>query len=183
MFREMAISQCSRERMLTAALQIIEVEGIAGVSYRKVASAGNVSVGAISYHFSTLDDLLYEALAGFVESAETYYGPYIGQAMSEDDLRLALLKVLVACMKVESRQGPSRVLLELHAYAARNTEVGYLVERWAQRNREFLQRYLGCFRAALITTLFQGLVIESAGRTASRKLADSERMLDVLLKA
>jgi DNA-binding transcriptional regulator YbjK len=51
-----------RNELLAATLAVIERDGVAGVSHRRVAAVADVSVASITYHFPTLDDLLVAAL-------------------------------------------------------------------------------------------------------------------------
>jgi len=56
----------TRTRILRAVLQVIGAEGIGGVTNRRIASEAGVSLGSITYHFDTQDELLRESLLLFV---------------------------------------------------------------------------------------------------------------------
>jgi TetR/AcrR family transcriptional regulator, regulator of biofilm formation and stress response len=56
----------TRTRILRAVLRVIGSEGIGGVTNRRVAREAEVSLGSITYHFETQDDLLRESLLLFV---------------------------------------------------------------------------------------------------------------------
>jgi AcrR family transcriptional regulator len=60
-----------RERILAGALHIVGTDGVAAVSNRRIASVAGVSLGSITYHFPTQNDLLREALLGFVRAETT----------------------------------------------------------------------------------------------------------------
>lgn len=56
----------ARERILHATLELIGEDGIGGVTNRAVAARAGVSLGSLTYHFSSQTDLLREALLLFV---------------------------------------------------------------------------------------------------------------------
>ncbi|WP_173869062.1 TetR family transcriptional regulator [Streptomyces albus subsp. chlorinus] len=51
-----------RQRIIDAAIRIVELKGIAALSHRTVAAEADVPLGSTTYHFATLDDLLLAAL-------------------------------------------------------------------------------------------------------------------------
>ena len=55
-----------REELLRAGMALAGERGMAGVTHRAVAARAGVSLGSTSYFFSSLDDLLAEALRLFV---------------------------------------------------------------------------------------------------------------------
>jgi AcrR family transcriptional regulator len=55
-----------RDRILASALAIVGTDGIAALSNRRIAREAGVSLGSVTYHFPTQNDLLREALLSFV---------------------------------------------------------------------------------------------------------------------
>jgi DNA-binding transcriptional regulator YbjK len=55
-----------RIRILRATLEIIGSDGIGGLSNRRVAKQAGISLGSLTYHFSSQSDLLRESLLLFV---------------------------------------------------------------------------------------------------------------------
>lgn len=51
-----------RERIIDAAIRIVELKGIGALSHRSVAAEAGVPLGSTTYHFAGLDDLLVAAL-------------------------------------------------------------------------------------------------------------------------
>jgi TetR/AcrR family transcriptional regulator, regulator of biofilm formation and stress response len=51
-----------RAEIIEATIRVVEQEGIAGVSHRRIATTLKVSPSALTYHFPTLDDLLEASL-------------------------------------------------------------------------------------------------------------------------
>ena len=51
-----------RQRIIDAAIRIVELKGIDALSHRTVAAEADVPLGSTTYHFASLDDLLVAAL-------------------------------------------------------------------------------------------------------------------------
>jgi DNA-binding transcriptional regulator YbjK len=51
-----------RERITEAAVRVVAVHGIAGLTHRRVAAEADVPLGSTTYHFASRDDLLAAAL-------------------------------------------------------------------------------------------------------------------------
>lgn len=56
-----------RDRVLAATLELIGEQGIGGLSNRLVAKAAGVSLGTLTYHFPSQEELLGETLRRFVD--------------------------------------------------------------------------------------------------------------------
>lgn len=57
----------ARDRILRAALQVVGAHGIAGFTNRRVARSAGVSLGSLTYHFTSQQDLLRSCLEAFVD--------------------------------------------------------------------------------------------------------------------
>ncbi len=57
----------ARDRILQAALGVIGKHGIGGLTNRLVARSAGVSLGSLTYHFATQQDLLRSCLQAFVD--------------------------------------------------------------------------------------------------------------------
>ena len=77
-----SVSAPVRSRIIDATLHLVGTGGVAGVTNRRIASRAQVSLGSITYHFPTQDDLLRAALTHFAteetarlrEIAESFRG-------------------------------------------------------------------------------------------------------------
>src|SRR4051794_26841198 len=56
-----------RERLLRAALEVIEQRGVHATTHRAVAAAADVPVATTTYYFSSIEELLDAALELYVE--------------------------------------------------------------------------------------------------------------------
>ncbi|MGI9210764.1 MAG: TetR/AcrR family transcriptional regulator [Rhodococcus sp. (in: high G+C Gram-positive bacteria)] len=82
-------SSSVRSRIIDATLHLVGTDGIAGVTNRRIASRAQVSLGSITYHFPTQEDLLRAALTHFAREETTRLreiaDSYRGKEMSVQD--------------------------------------------------------------------------------------------------
>jgi AcrR family transcriptional regulator len=64
-----------REALLESAITSLQEKGYAATTARDVADGAGVSLGAIGYHFGTMKELLYTALA---EAVRRWFDPLVG---------------------------------------------------------------------------------------------------------
>ncbi|GAA1576666.1 TetR/AcrR family transcriptional regulator [Streptomyces globosus] len=63
----------TRQRIIDAVLRIIGAEGIAALSNRRIAKEAQVSLGSVTYHFTTQHELLRESLLHFVAQETQHF--------------------------------------------------------------------------------------------------------------
>jgi AcrR family transcriptional regulator len=110
----------TRERILRATAELISQEGVAAVTNRRVASAAEVALGSLTYHFPNQIDLLRESLLLFVgeevERQETIARELRHREFSAEQIATLVERVI--------NESGSRVQLltelELHLQAARD---------------------------------------------------------------
>jgi AcrR family transcriptional regulator len=126
-----------REALLTAAVEVVGTQGLAGTTHRTVTEAAGVPLATASYYFSSIGDLVAEALRAFVErrAAEMaapdlgdlhgvltpgdVAGWYAAKVMELDGPhRLAFYEVLVNAPRSPELAGPARDALITYAEAA-----------------------------------------------------------------
>jgi DNA-binding transcriptional regulator YbjK len=119
-----------RAELIEATLQVIEREGVGGVSHRSVAKLAGVSPSAAIHHFATLDDLLLAAvISANEESSEAV------EAVSDVDGLAGLLTEQV----VDKRSG-FVALFELYLLAARRPALRPEAYRWIESVQDAARR-------------------------------------------
>lgn len=73
----------TRQRIITAVLQIVGEGGIAALTNRRIAKVAGVSLGSITYHFETQHDLLRESLLHFVREEARHFTELADQCQTE----------------------------------------------------------------------------------------------------
>lgn len=110
----------SRQRILHATFELIGRDGVGALSNRRIAAEAGVSLGTLTYHFPSQDELLRESLELFVE------GEVARMEAIAADIRARCpspeqIAVEVQQLAAESAGRPERTAeLELHLLAARD---------------------------------------------------------------
>ncbi|WP_354701030.1 hypothetical protein DSM112329_01335 [Paraconexibacter sp. AEG42_29] len=156
----------ARRRLLDATLDVVGTEGIAAVTNRRVAGRAGVSLGSLTYHFTSQAELLREALIlqvdREVERIEAITAR-IGQAGVPLEALLAEAEGLVA----ETADDPAQLAeLDLHLHAARDMDLREASERCFAAYDALAAAALRALglpdadaRAPLVVAMFNGLAL------------------------
>ena len=110
----------TRERILHAVLRVIGTDGVAGVTNRRVAREAEVSLGSITYHFASQNELLREAMLLFV-AEEAARLTDVAERHLETPVSLAEAAALVEQVALHTRFGHEEIApLELYIQAGRD---------------------------------------------------------------
>ncbi|WP_367134956.1 TetR/AcrR family transcriptional regulator [Saccharothrix sp. HUAS TT1] len=113
----------TRQRIIGAVLRIIGDDGVAGVTNRRIAQEAGVSLGSVTYHFATQQDLLRESLRHFVTEETKRFG----ELATRDDTRCADLGQVVEVVgQVAEATGADSERIapyELYLHAGRDPEL------------------------------------------------------------
>ena len=110
----------TRERILRTTVDLIGREGVAAVTNRRVAGAAGVSLGSLTYHFSSQVDLLRESLLLFVGEEVERQEEIAAELRAR---RPSLEQVAVEVERVVQESGnrlQQLAEIELHLQAARD---------------------------------------------------------------
>lgn len=152
-----------RERIISATLDLIAEEGVAGTSHRKVATRAGVPLGSMTYHFANMDALLREAFTRFAGSIVAVFEERLGAAATPDEAREA-----VADIVHHLSSGNQRELVlthELYTLAARKPAYRELTREWMRRSRRALEWHFSPDTARQLDALIEGLAIHRALET------------------
>ncbi|MDN5569652.1 MAG: TetR family transcriptional regulator [Propionibacteriaceae bacterium] len=149
-----------RDRILAACLNVIESDGVAGVSHRKVAAVADVPLGSMTYHFDGMDALLFAAFGAFAAEADAGLADALAAAASPEVAREVLVEHITDRVLVNRR---ALVLTtELYALAARDERYRAITGAWMARSRAALERRFDAPTAALLDALTEGLTLHRA---------------------
>lgn len=149
-----------RDRIIEACLEVIADEGVAGTSHRKVAAAANVPLGATTYYFDGIDDLLHEAFARFATAVSDRFESRMIAAKNVSEAREAVIAIILG----DALGDPREMVLshELYTLAARDTAFRDLTTAWMHRSRTALERHFDSETARMLDALIEGLTIHRA---------------------
>jgi AcrR family transcriptional regulator len=84
-------TEIRRRLIVEAARTVIATRGLVGTSMRDIASASEVSLGTVTYHFTGLAEILTEVLQGEMDS---FYQPILEVARAAEDATGAMNVVI-----------------------------------------------------------------------------------------
>lgn len=150
-----------RDRLIDAALAVIAERGVAGTTHREIARAADVPLGSMTYHFSSLDEVLAEA---FTRHAETSARVFDERMAAAPDRAAAIDAVvrLVAEDLLVTGAGDLVLSVELYVAAARNPALRAVTQAWMARSRRALETHFDPTTARELDALIEGLVLHSA---------------------
>ena len=149
-----------KRRIIDACLDVIAERGVAGTSHRVVASAADVPLGSMTYHFDGIDDLLHQAFERFAGQAIDRFSRRMAAAADAEE----------ACEQVARHiehdlldtQQALNINLELYTLAARNPAYRDIVDRWMAASRTELERFFDPSTATVLDALIEGLTLHRA---------------------
>ncbi|QXJ24944.1 TetR family transcriptional regulator [Actinomadura graeca] len=110
----------ARDQIVQATLRLIGEQGIGAVTNRAVAREAGVSLGSLTYHFPSQDDLLREALRAFVDDEIARITAHVA-ALADSGIGPDQAADQVERAVAGFAHGPEQVAnLELHLHAARD---------------------------------------------------------------
>jgi DNA-binding transcriptional regulator YbjK len=166
-----------RTELLTAALAVVERDGVAGVSHRAVAAEAGVSVASTTYHFASLDDLLVAALTWAAEdlAAELQERATELGARPADELAQLIEHCLVY------RRGRTLAEYELYLLAARRPALREAAAAWLEPLTEIARNFTGDpHRASLLVAALDGILLQALIGAREFNRADFHALLEVL---
>ena len=178
----------TRERILRIAFELIGREGIGAISNRRLATAAGVSLGSLTYHFPSQEELLRECLLLYVEEEVGRLGAVAAELRSRrPPPSRRQVAAEVQRIATESIARPEHVAeLELHLRASREPAL-------QEASRRCFAAYEGLAAAALealgvpdatrhagaVVAVIAGMGVRqlSAGRRDIEGLADALRTI------
>jgi AcrR family transcriptional regulator len=187
----------TRARILTAALDVLREEGIAGLSARSIARQGGFNQALIFYHFGSVEGLLIAVARSESERRSALYAPTLREVTSLGELVAAARHL----HEEEFRSGSVAALTQMLAGATRSEELARGVwdamEPWTALVRETIERllaetpYAGALPVDDLTTavaalflgieLLTGLAPERAGTTLFTTMASLATLIDAVI--
>lgn len=134
--------------------------GVAGTSHRKVAAEAGVPLGAMTYYFGNMDELLREAFTRFAETISDRFERRMAFASDAIAARDAVVAIIL-----EDVFGDDRELVlshELYTLAARQPAYRSITTAWMERSRAALERHFDPATARMLDALIEGLTIHRA---------------------
>jgi AcrR family transcriptional regulator len=173
-----------RERMLRATLKLIADGGVAAVSNRRVAAAAGVSLGSLTYHFSSQAQLLRESLLLYVEE-ETARREQIARELASEKPGVEQVAEAVERLVAIPSDIPRQIAeLELHLHAARDPQLRDASRRCFEAHEQIASAALaaleipdGELHAPAVVALMTGLAVRRLAAGGHDAQGTSEALL------
>jgi DNA-binding transcriptional regulator YbjK len=147
-----------RAALATAVIEVVAEVGIGRTTHRAVAARAGLPLGATTYYFPTLDDLI---AAGLRQATDTLRADLERQAerlRSTRDLPAALTDLARGYL---ADRGQTQIEYELFVAAARDPALRPLAQVWLDGMGEILAPRLGAAAARMVVALLDGALLHA----------------------
>jgi TetR/AcrR family transcriptional regulator, regulator of biofilm formation and stress response len=164
-----------KSRILDAAIDVIAEHGVAGTTSRRIAAAADVPLGSITYHFTTLEDLLTQAFQRFAEGISPRYEARFDGVRDLPGFVDAVTSLISGDADQDAREWA--VSYELYLAALRNPALRIVTESWMRRSRAVLERFVDPVTARGVDALIEGLVMHMTLSTTQFSRAETRTII------
>lgn len=149
-----------RQRIIDATLTVIERDGVAGTTHRRIAEAAAVPLGSVTYYFASLEDLLTAAFLQLAATSSRAFKARLDAAATRSEAIEGVIDIIAGSIWAD----PRTLLLsyELYAYAARHPEVTAVMQQWMDNSRAALGRFFDPVTARALDALVEGIGIHNS---------------------
>ncbi|WP_306209171.1 TetR/AcrR family transcriptional regulator [Actinoplanes sp. RD1] len=166
-----------RQRLVEATLDVIAERGVAGTTHRRVAAAADVPLGSVTYHFTSLDDLLTSAFTHLAQTMAAAFEQRLAAIEPGADARADVVESMLP--DLVDNQRSAVLTYELYAAAARDPRLRAITQAWMDRSRQALQRHFDPDTAETLDALIEGLLLHA---TLSTRPVDARKIRDAVAR-
>jgi TetR/AcrR family transcriptional regulator, regulator of biofilm formation and stress response len=170
-----------KSRIVDAAIDVIAEHGVAGTTHRRIATAADVPLGSLTYHFAGLDDLVEQAFTRHAERMSPFYEEHFDGVETADQVVDAVTDLIHGGAGADARDWA--IAYELYLAALRNPALRNVTESWMRRSRAVLERFVDPLTARGVDALIEGLVMHMTLSTMDFRRADTRAIVARLLGA
>lgn len=172
-------SEATALALVEAALQIIRESGVKSVTHRKVCSYAGVALGSSTYHYENLDNLILDAFSHYVETVSVGYEKHFEGAASDEELIDAVLELVNT---LTTDMGNAILEWELFAEAGRQDAYRALAQKWSQRARSAVARYVSPATAHMLEVIWDGATAQRVLNATQMSDADLRQLVRAALE-
>ncbi|WP_037575260.1 TetR/AcrR family transcriptional regulator [Phaeacidiphilus oryzae] len=149
-----------KRAIVVAACELIAEVGVGRVTHRLVAARAGVPLGATTYYFRSLDELVEAALRHAAELSEAVLGEWLAAVETAEP---AELPAVLARLTAEYVRDPERVTLdtELYVGAAHEERLRPLAREWVDGLVAALTPAAGAPAARAVAAYLDGVVLHA----------------------
>ena len=160
-----------REIILSAALNTITREGVAGLSLRTVAAEAHVALGSIAYYFNDKDGLINAAFKEFTQRSVIQFQSFYEDVTTLEEARAATVSMLssTAGSRTDTILGS-----ELYALSLRRPRHRMILLEWTQACQDVMRNYFDEATTLALDALYEGAILHHSmhvGETSTQRIA------------
>lgn len=148
-----------RARIIDVALDVIAQHGVTGTTHRRVAEAADVSLGAMTYYFQGMDDVLHEAFSKLSSDMAGLMRSQLEHASTPEQARQAIIDLV--CNDVWTCRRNWVLVFEMSAYAARAPRARPLLQQWMGVSESYLSQHFSPSTAKILDAFIDGVVMRN----------------------
>ena len=167
-----------RRAIVEAALEVVVELGVERTTHRVIAARAGVPLGATTYYFPTLRDLLAAALDEAAARERTELAQWLERIGDGADLPFRLTVLATSYLADRDR---ARLDYELYVAAARTPELRPVARIWLDGTREPLAALVGPASARAAAALLDGTLLQAVVTGAELDADELEAALRALL--
>lgn len=149
-----------RDAIIQAARELIALEGVDGVSHRKVAALAKVPLGSMTYHFTGREELIFEVFTRFADEVAARFYTTMQAAQNRDEAVEIIARMV--SHGVASNADELVLTHELYALAARDPKYRAVTHAWMAKSRDAFELHFDPDTARFIDALVEGLSMHRA---------------------
>ena len=150
--------EARRRALADAVIEVVAEVGIGRTTHRAVAARAGLPLGATTYYFPTLDDLIAAGLAQATEAMTADLRAWEDRLRAAPNLAEELV-TLTAEYLIDRRR--VQIEYELYVAAARDVQLRSFALAWLDGLSELLVPRVGTAAAQTISALLDGAMIQS----------------------
>ncbi|GAA4602762.1 DNA-binding transcriptional regulator YbjK [Actinoplanes octamycinicus] len=150
--------EARRAALAVATMEVIAESGVGRTTHRAVAARAGLPLGATTYYFPTLDDLIAAGLQHACDAMQADLDEWAARLAAAPDLP-AELTTLTSEYLADRRQ--VRIEYELCVAAARDAALRPLAAAWMDGLPEVLEPAIGAAAARDVCALLDGIILRA----------------------
>jgi DNA-binding transcriptional regulator YbjK len=150
--------EARRAALAGAAVEVIAEVGIGRTTHRAVAARADLPLGATTYYFPTLDDLIAAGLQQVTDAMSADLHAWADRLGSAEDLAATLVTLIEEYLADRRR---ARIEYELYVAAARDEALRPMATAWLRGLHEILAPHVAPEAAQNMSALIDGALLQS----------------------
>ena len=148
-----------RSRIIDTTLDVIAKYGVVGTTHRRVAEAADVPLGAMTYYFSSINELLQEAFSRLIDTMFVEFRAKIDVAVTKEQACQAIIDW--ACSDMWKSRRNLTLIFEFTAFAARDASLRPLLLKWLALSESNLSQHFDKSTAKMIDAFLDGVIMRN----------------------